>query len=649
MNTRFKDKTADLCKKAAAFIFVYRFLIAFLLLLFCVLLELSGSSIGCWANYFDSGVQAHTLFGFTRPIRIDEWGTNTAMAISQCFNTTEKFPYFSNAVSRSPMDMFIVYGQPVRDIAAVFRPFQLGYLFFGAAKGLSFFWCARLIALFLVSFEFGRLITNDRRYFAFTAAVFITFAPIVQWWFAVNGTAELLIFSQLLILLVNAYMKTDSYKKRVLYMFAAVWAAGSFIIVFYPAWQIPLGHIMLGFTVWVISENLKTAKFCIKDAFILVSGFLLLLLSMSYIYFKSADTIKAVMNTVYPGERLELGGGCVKDMIKYVCSYLLPIKQVPETMGNNSEAAAFFDLFPAGHILAFWVILDGKKKDRLLIILLILSLFFGLWCIVPFGRTIAKLTLMYNVPPYRCIFAWGLVNVFILIRACAILPKGANRLPALAAAAVSALVITFVGHRFYGDYINGKYLCAAFIYIFFGIYLIFAVDKTLEKKLFLLYTLAVFAFSGALVNPIEKGAGVLTENALFQKIREINGSENGAWMVEGAEYPLGNLTMAAGVPSLGATNVYPDLEKWSLIDTNGKYMDIYNRYAHIEYVYEDIPECSFELIGADRIRVHINTLGLEALETKYIISKNALESYKDGDMFEKICESGGYNIYKTKF
>lgn len=37
----------------------------------------------------------------------------------------------------------------------------------------------------------------------------------------------------------------------------------------------------------------------------------------------------------------------------------------------------------------------------------------------------------------------------------------------------------------------------------------------------------------------------------------------------------------SGASVINSTNTYPDLEKWSKIDEEGKYEDVYNRYAHI--------------------------------------------------------------------
>lgn len=48
------------------------------------------------------------------------------------------------------------------DWAILFRPFYWGYLFLSIGKGMAF-WCGRYIALFLVSFEFGMLLTEKKK------------------------------------------------------------------------------------------------------------------------------------------------------------------------------------------------------------------------------------------------------------------------------------------------------------------------------------------------------------------------------------------------------------------------------------------------------------------------------------------------------
>ena len=93
-----------------------RYLVAVVILLFCVLFEISGSSIGFWSvlldGTYESSAQDNSgdLLGSSRSIRTDEWAVSTPMAFSQEYNYTGKYPYFSETIRGDSTDAFIVYG-----------------------------------------------------------------------------------------------------------------------------------------------------------------------------------------------------------------------------------------------------------------------------------------------------------------------------------------------------------------------------------------------------------------------------------------------------------------------------------------------------------------------------------------------------------
>lgn len=167
-------------QKANKFLYTYRFAIAAIIFLLCVAFELTGSSIGNWCNYFGE-VDNDILLGVSRPIRSDEWAVTTPLGISQYYNYSGSFPYFSETARACPTDMFLEGGQAVKNPLIIFRPFYWGYLFLPVAKGMAFFWCGRLIALFIVTFEFGMLIANKNKLLALAMATMVSYAPPVQW------------------------------------------------------------------------------------------------------------------------------------------------------------------------------------------------------------------------------------------------------------------------------------------------------------------------------------------------------------------------------------------------------------------------------------------------------------------------------------
>ena len=175
----------------------YRYLIMFIIFCFCILFKISGSSIGCWDSIINTNNSDFTL-GLNRGVRSDEWATFTPMLFGQVANG---FRYFNTAFRATSTDVFMVYALPVKYIFQIFRPFLLGFIIFGAERGLSFFWCGRLIALFLVSLDFFMILTKKNKLLSFVGSFMILFAPIIQWWFAVNGIAELFIFGELIIIM----------------------------------------------------------------------------------------------------------------------------------------------------------------------------------------------------------------------------------------------------------------------------------------------------------------------------------------------------------------------------------------------------------------------------------------------------------------
>lgn len=55
----------------------------------------------------------------------------------------------------------------------------------------------------------GMLLSGGDKRLAVSGAFLVAFAPVVQWWFAINGLVEMLVFGQLSVLLLQKYM-TDT-------------------------------------------------------------------------------------------------------------------------------------------------------------------------------------------------------------------------------------------------------------------------------------------------------------------------------------------------------------------------------------------------------------------------------------------------------
>ena len=101
-----------------------------------------------------------------------------------------------------------------------------------------------------------------------------------------------------------------------------------------------------------------------------------------------------------------------------------------------------------------------------------------------------------------------------------------------------------------------------------------------------------------------------------------------------------------GAPTINCTNVYPNLERWKLVDEDGKYEEVYNRYAHSAIKLQN-EETSFELPAPDAFSIYLNVDDLKVLDVKYILTTNDLENYNsDKISFELINKENMLKIYK---
>lgn len=503
----------------------------------------------------------------------------------------------------------------------------------------------RLIALFMVTLEFTMLLTNKSRKLSLAAAFLITFAPIVQWWFAVNGLVEMLIFGQLAVLLIDRYMKADSGVPRILFAVIIAVCAGGYVLTFYPAWQIPLFYVFVGIALWVIISNHRKGVFSRRDIVPLILFLLIFGGGIAYVLKASSPAIETVMNTAYPGVRVETGGGMLTSIFQYITNIFLPYKEV--NILNSCECALFFDFFPMGIIMSLIVIFRQKKRDKLLIILLILSLFFGIYCCVGFPLWLSKITLMNYVQSGRCILAFGFINILLLIRSLSIIEiKLSFRAAALVSAGLTCVVMLLVLRKF-GGYYDYKLMTIISILVLLASFMvILLIDRRAMRKVFCAGCIVLALIMGVRVNPIEKGVGALMDTELVRAVSEVAEEDDGLWIVEGAGLPIINIPIAAGAPTINSTNVYPFLERWRLLDETGEDLDIYNRYAHISINLTNTQDTGFELMQADSVVLTLNTDDLRLLEVEYILTGNGLEAFNDENIsFELLGSYNGYHIY----
>ena len=626
-------------KQGFELIYKYRFVLSFLLLIMLVSFKISGSSMGCWKLFLGDGESGIRL-GEPRVWRSDEWGTLTPLCFRQQYNTLGAYNRYSQTLGSILTDNMLVYGQPSWDILTLFRPFYWGYLFFGSERGLSWFWCSRLIVLFLSWFELGMLITDGQKKLSVMLSVCVSFAPFLQWWFAINGLVEMLIYGACFVLGSN-YLVSRAFNPRKIAVAVgmAVCAVG-YVLTFYPTWMVPVAWGFVPLFLWVIIWKFNRKVLRRVDVMPWLLIFVITAAGLTILAVTSWDVITAELNSVYPGNAPSSSGGTgLWWMMKYPIS-LVSRFSMNELIVENSSIICFA---PAGFILALWVIIKEKKKDPLLILLLGMNLFLAWYYCVGIPKWLAKILLLSFVNSNRGPQVLGFLRLTLFARAVALKEKAPKRWLAALAAVISSAVPMRLALGFtkyepgglrYEYFDTAEKIVVVWAILAVVFYLLYRARKS-KYTMAVLGVCTVVLASSIWINPVAKGVPEITKSETMQQIRDLVKEDPQAiWLVVDMAYPATNIPAMAGADCLNTTQTYPQKTRWEMLDKEGEYEDIYNRYCHIRASLGS--KTMLELVSTDYVEVILSPEDLKKLNIRYIVSTN--------DFDEKIA-AGTTNIF----
>lgn len=626
-------------KQGFELIYKYRFVLSFLLLILLVSLKISGSSMGGWKLFLGDGESGIRL-GEPRVWRSDEWGTLTPLCFRQQYNTLGAYNRYSQTLGSILTDNMLVYGQPSWDILTLFRPFYWGYLFFGSERGLSWFWCSRLIVLFLSWFELGMLITDGQKKLSVMLSICVSFAPFLQWWFAINGLVEMLIYGACFVLGSN-YLVSHAFNPRKIAVAVgmAVCAVG-YVLTFYPTWMVPVAWGFVPLFLWVIIWKFNRKVLRRVDVMPWLLIFVITAAGLTILAVTSWDVITAELNSVYPGNAPSSSGGTgLWWMMKYPIS-LVSRFSMNELIVENSSIICFA---PAGFILALWVIIKEKKKDPLLILLLGMNLFLAWYYCVGIPKWLAKILLLSFVNSNRGPQVLGFLRLTLFARAVALKEKAPKRWLAALAAVISSAVPMRLALGFtkyepgglrYEYFDTAEKIVVVWAILAVVFYLLYRARKS-KYTMAVLGVCTVVLASSIWINPVAKGVPEITKSETMQQIRDLVKEDPQAiWLVVDMAYPATNIPAMAGADCLNTTQTYPQKTRWEMLDKEGEYEDIYNRYCHIRASLGS--KTMLELVSTDYVEVILSPEDLKKLNIRYIVSTN--------DFDEKIA-AGTTNIF----
>ncbi|MFI3214973.1 MAG: hypothetical protein R3Y24_16825 [Eubacteriales bacterium] len=631
-------------KKIWENIYIYRYLIALIIFILCVVLQLHGSSMNQYNLFFnDLPEYEGILFGTYRSIRSDEYTVQLPYYFSQYYNN---YGLISNQMSISGQDMLVGYNAPIMNFTALSKPFTWGYILFGNTYGLSWYWCSKTILCLLVAFELCMLITNRSKIMSFVASIALVFSPMMQWWFSPHMYD--VFFWAMSLCVVGYYFFMSEGKWKWFFTVLAPIVAFGFIIALFPSLQIAGGLVVASLLVGFLVRDKKGLYFSRLDVIRLIIAVIILVALLVGVVITSYEAIELLNSTVYPGARIETGGnGTLSNLFSDLTCFVTPFKDT--NVWNNCEISTFNHLgvlVLISYPYLYWKRTKESSKDLIVGGILWVAMIIQVeFMLLGMPELLAKVTLFSYIN--RMSIAYGftatLATVWFIyycikyqkLHKSYILAGFSVLFMLLYASAITPANLEFMNGQFYG----------LMILIFAGTFILSVYGK---KYIVVAVILMLTIISGCLVNPIVRGTSAIYGHSISEKITEYVEENDGYWIATDSIINQ-NFLLANGAKVLNAVNFYPDIEKWNIIDSEGTYIDYFNRYAHMTFVLTE-EETTITLISADLIKVNLNVNQLESLGTKYILSnQDYVELFEKNNLnYVKIyTDETGYHVYSN--
>ena len=579
------------------------------------ILGLNSSSISLW-KLFLLGEQPTALWGSGRAIRSDEWAIWTPMVFSQ---DALGYPALNTSINAANVDptLIAIGGLPARNLAAVFKPFYWGFLIFGVETGYSMMSLFRFSGLLIVSYLCALQYTKGSRPLSVAAACLITLSPYVQWWYS-QSICEVLLFPQMIVLCWITALKEKIPWQQILWGIAAAWSFGCFIMIVYPAWQIPAAYLLLAVLVLIVIRHRKEINigFTVR----ILAPLSLTLILLFFIFRGSWDTLMSVKNSVYPGQRLYTGGNRPQNLFTGLFSLIFPFRF--EIEGTNAcELSDFLSFAPAGIILAVTRRITTKEKDPLAAILIGFIAVFSLLSFVRLPAWLTQATLLSQCT--RPAFIIGLCDLLLLIRTLAHGDSArfslrTGLLLALACAALSTGVMYLTIHP------PKVYLLLLIPAAVWAFWLIFS---GISRKLTAVTFCLLAVIGGLFVNPVQKGFSDIRKLPTVSLVQSAGLDPETAVIAVEADWPVPNSLLLAGYKVLDSTQPYADPDRWAAIDPDRKWMNVYNRLCNYSLTVSD--ETDLQLPKKGEVNVQKLLLTIEDLKKLEVNTLLTQEEYPE--------------------
>jgi len=611
-------------------IFDYKVLLLLFLILFIFTLSISfklnGSSSLIWEKYIaplnSQGILSGAFLGQPKGTRSDEWGLETPKILSQ---VAHGFKVSDNNIGYGKATL--IANLPVKHYTTIFRPQFYGFFIFrNVDTAFSFYWNYKVFGLFLSTFFFLMLLTENSFWLSIFGAIWLYFSSFVQWWFSTPSALPEMITAFCIIFIAVTYLMFS--RKRINIILSAFILFAylvNFALTFYPPHQLPLIYLVFFLIVgygW--RKHQKEGIFAsghigLKST--IAAAILLVLIVFAWSFFSELkDTILHMLNTIYPGKRRVFGGGFpIRLIFSGYYDSMFKESVFPHIYPNICEASNFILFFP---FVIFYYLKENflKKCEPLMISLMLYLLFMFFWVSFGLPPFLASKVLLTLVTYRRALIGIGIASILLTI---IFLRSSKEKTWSGSPWKYALFLLLFLIMLWHGNFLSkmdpvftiGRIL---FVSIWFAATLLFLYYR---KKVFFALFVIILLIPNVLINPVVSGLRVFRNEPIIRFVKIIDGNKQNKWLVYGNPVMLPEFFKAAGLNVINGEHYIPDLGEMKVLDNQGKNKHIYNCTGWMTAHPCDGDLITFNIIHNNVFDVSINPLSpeLKTLGVKYFI------------------------------
>lgn len=567
-----------------------------------------GFSLPLWHRLLDGSPAPEVLLGQPRKSRWDDVVVQLPLNLAQGAHRP-RFPAVNTDVGLG-QSMLVPAGpsntSPTAHPIALFRPLLWGF-FLGDDVGLAWMWWGRLLGLFAVALGLGFALSGSVAISAAVAAALV-FQPGFQL-LGLNGAPHAIFMGLAWLATRRILIETRTWAIGAAAL-GLGWAGACFALELYPPFQVGLAWLYAFLLAGLCAERgvreaLRERR-AARLAALGVAG-LVALASVGAFAWQAWEPIERLRGTVYPGQRVSLGGAL--ELPTLLSVNLLTSLRLEPTPDLVPYAVGFWLLSPLLCAMVAWqAVRRGGVRDPIALALALFCLALLAYALVGVPPALAQWTLLRFLPAERAWLPLGVADALLLVRVVSRAGGGAPPgawLRRGALAAWLALICVAASDLRAADPREGLPWLALALAL--NGLLADGVLRRRHPAAVCAGLAAVLALCTAWFNPlVVGGSAYLRENPLSQRVLALDRERGGetVWASYGG-IGLGNLFRVLGVRSVGGVHGIPQLELWRRIDPQQSHLSVYNRYAHVLFDLPGPGSQRFERVDNDAFVVRL--------------------------------------------